>query len=674
MPRDLPVGNGTLLVTFDRGYVLRDVFFPHVGLEDHTIGEQCRFGVWADGAFSWIDAADVVRDMRYQHETLVTSVTCSLPRLGLRLECRDAVDFDRNLYLKSVNVVDLSGRPRVVRLFQHFDAHLYGLSVSDSAYYDPRGRGLVFYKQRRYFLLSGLVKGGRPGLASFAIGEKEIHGKEGTWRDAEDGALSGNSVAQGSIDGTGMLELGVPAGGASLAYFWLAAGKDYPEVRELDGLVHERGPESFLQRTADYWLLWANKEPEGFDALGEEVCRQYKRSLLVLRTQVDERGAIIAANDSDILQFGRDTYSYMWPRDGALVADALDLAGYSEAPRRFFRFCLDLVSHEGYFMHKYNPDGSVGSSWHPWSTPDGRLELPIQEDETGLVLAALWSHYERYRDIEFIRPLYRRLIRACADFLVSFREPRTRLPAPSHDLWEERRGILTWTTAAVWAGLVAARDFATAFGQREFAKRYETAAAEIRAAALEHLWDAERGRFLRMVNVMPDGTVLRDTTLDASLAGVFLFGMLPADDARVVGTMRAIEKELWVKTAIGGIARYEKDAYFRQSDDASDVPGNPWFICTLWLADWYIARAKNEAELAKPKELLDWAAARTLPSGVMSEQVHPYTGDPLSVSPLTWSHAQFVVTVQKLARRRHELRAALTARIRASGEVSAAGE
>jgi hypothetical protein len=34
-----------------------------------------------------------------------------------------------------------------------------------------------------------------------------------------------------------------------------------------------------------------------------------------------------------------------------------------------------------------------------------------------------------------------------------------------------------------------------------------------------------------------------------------------------------------------------------------------------------------------------------LPSGVLAEQVHPYTNQPLSVSPLTWSHAAFVTTV-----------------------------
>ncbi len=669
MPRDLPVANGNLLITFDRRYNLRDVYYPFVGMEDHTIGEPCRFGVWADGAFAWIDADGVNHVLGYQQETLVTEVRSEIPALGLRLECRDAVDFDRNIYLKAVTVYDTSGKQRTVRLFQHFDAHLYGLAIGDSAYFDPRSRGLVFYKQRRYFILCGGLEGAPPGLASYAIGEKEVHGREGTWRDAEDGELSRNAVAQGSIDGIGMLELKVPANGKGTAHFWLCAGQSYHEVHDLDGLVHTRGPESFLQRTADYWRLWANLEPEGFDELGPELCQLYKRSLLTIRSQVDERGAILAGNDSDILRFGRDTYSYMWPRDGALVAEALDLCGYGEVARRFFSFCGDAISREGYLQHKYNPDGSVGSSWHPWSTPDGRLELPIQEDETGLVLWALWRHYDRGRDIEFVRPLYRKLIRSAADFMVNFREPRTRLPAPSHDLWEERRGIHAWTVAAVWAGLSAAHNFANAFGQRELAQRYGGAAEEIRAAALEHLYDQERGRFLRTIEVLSDGTVVRDGTLDASIAGVFLFGMLPPDDARVVATMRAIEEQLWVKTDVGGVARYQDDYYFRQSDA---VPGNPWFISTLWVAEWYAACAKKEADLDRPVALLSWCAQRALPSGILSEQLHPFTGEPLSVSPLTWSHAQLVSTLQQVLRRRRELKKRLVERIRATGELSAA--
>src|SRR5439155_8871349 len=172
-----------------------------------------------------------------------------------------------------------------------------------------------------------------------AIGQKDAPGKEGTWRDAEDGELSRNPVAQGSIDSVGMVAVTGPAKGTASAVFWIAAGQAYDEVRELDKLVRERTPASFLARTKDYWRLWANKDETISDHLPDEINGLYKRSTVVIRTQVDNRGPIIAANDSDVLRFNRDTYSYLWPRDGALGAGALDLAGYGDVTGRFFFLC-----------------------------------------------------------------------------------------------------------------------------------------------------------------------------------------------------------------------------------------------------------------------------------------------------------------------------------------------
>lgn len=673
MPRDLPLGNGNLLVTFDAQYQLRDLFFPFVGMEDQTQGHACRFGLWVDKRFAWTGDDGWERRIVYAHETLVGETTLSHSALGLQLRCADAVDFDRNLYLKEVTVEDVTGRAREVRLFQHFDAYLFGNDVGDSAFYDPRTRALVHYKGRRYVLVSGMVGDDRDsGLAGYAIGQKGTDGREGTWRDAEDGELSRNAVAQGSVDSVAQLTLRLPAGGSGRAVFWIAVGQSYDEVRELDKIVRERGARSFLDRTRDYWRLWANKDEQALaQELPDDICHQYKTSCLVIRTQTDDRGAILAANDSDVQRFNRDTYSYCWPRDGALVAAAMDLAGYIELPRRFYSLCADLITREGYLLHKYNPDGSVGSSWHAWSTPEARLELPIQEDETGLPVWALWRHYDVHRDLEFIRPLYRKLVRTAADFMTSFREPRTLLPAPTFDLWEERRGIHTFTTAAVWAGLTAAHNFAAAFGQHTLATRYSTAADEIRAAAIRHLYDEGRGRFVRTVNVLADGTIVKDATLDISLAGVWLFGMLPPDDPRVISTMRAIEERLSVRTAIGGLARYEDDHYFQQSRNVKDVPGNPWFVGTLWLAEHQIAMAGSLEDLARPLQLLRWCVARALPSGVLPEQIHPFTGDHLSVSPLTWSHAAFVSAVQRYARKAREIQQGMRERASRSGELIA---
>ena len=93
------------------------------------------------------------------------------------------------------------------------------------------------------------------------------------------------------------------------------------------------------------------------------------------------------------------------------------------------------------------------------------------------------------------------------------------------------------------------------------------------------------------------------------------------------------------------LARYEADGYMRVTDDVESVPGNPWFICTLWLADYRIASASSLEELERAVEILEWVVERALPSGVLAEQVDPLTGAPVSVSPLTWSHSTVVATV-----------------------------
>jgi ferredoxin len=141
---------------------------------------------------------------------------------------------------------------------------------------------------------------------------------------------------------------------------------------------------------------------------------------------------------------------------------------------------------------------------------------------------------------------------------------------------------------------------------------------------------------------------------------IFKFHLFEADDPRVEATMKAIEEKLWVKTRVGGVARYENDYYHRVSNDIAAVPGNPWFICTLWLADYFITRAKSSAELKLALPIFEWTASHALESGVLAEQVNPYTNEPISVSPLTWSHATVVSTVIKYLEKLEDLQTCST--------------
>ncbi len=657
MPRDIPVGNGSLLVNFDCEYQLRDLYWPHVGQENHTAGHPFRFGVWVEGRFHWIDEEGWERSLDYVHDTLVTEVNLRHPELALNLVCRDAVDFHENLYLRQVVVENEKDRHREVRLFFSHDFHISGHTIGDTAYYEPERLAVFHYKGRRWFMVNGArnVNGEwKLGVDQWAAGVKEMDGKEGTWRDAEDGQLSGNPVAQGSVDSTIALHLDVPAKGQATAWYWIAVGSHFKEVTRINRSVRRKGPMTFLERTCDYWNLWSTKELEGLETLPENLCHLYRRSLLILRTQIDNEGAIIAANDFDITRFGRDTYSYMWPRDGALVSAALIDAGYSEVTRRFFEFCHDVITEEGYLLHKYNPDGSLASSWHPWYV-DGRKQLPVQEDATALVLWALWRHFDRFLDIEFIKPHYRGLVMRAAEWMVEYRDPDSGLPQSSWNLWEEQRGVHAWTVGATWAGLQAAANFSQSFGEEELTARYRAAADEISAGAEAHLWGSEKGCFSRTIIKRTDGTWEKDRTMDASLTGLWYFGMFDPADPRIVSTMEQMRERLWVKTDVGGMARYENDRYHQVSRDTNTVPGNPWFVCTLWLAQWQIGAAQTSADLEPALEILNWAVEHALPSGAMAEQVHPYSNEPLSVSPLTWSQATLVTAVQQYLTRAAEL-------------------
>lgn len=647
--RDIPVGNGSLLVTFDDKYQIRDVYFPHVGQENHTEGFPFRFGVWADGEFSWIYEDGWTRELRYLPETLVTDVRLINESLGIEIVCNDTVANQENIFLRRVRVNNLRDSKREIRVYLHHDFRIYENKVGDTAFYDPESFALIHYKKHRYFLINT-----EPHFDAFSTGRKAFREQEGTWRDAEDGDLRGVAITEGSVDSTVGLHLSIESQGAKEFFYWIAAGFSRDEVAKLNNHVLNSRPQKYLDYTENYWRVWVNKNETDFADLSPEIIEFYKRSLLVVHTQIDADGAVLAANDSDVTERATDHYSYLWTRDGAFVANALDHAGFVHLARKFYELCGEIVHPNGYFLQKYNADGTVASGWHAaWDVFGRRQLVPIQEDETALVIWALWKHYDKYRDIEFVHRLYRKLIVRCADFMVAFRHYETKLPAPSWNLWEDRRGIHTFTCASVVGGLRAAANFARLFAETERAEIYETAANEIVEAMKAHLYSRERDRFLRSLQFHGDDYYEADTIVDASLFGVFYFECFAPNDEMVVNTMKAIEKYLWINTKVGGVARFESDGYMRGV--SNDSPSNAWFICTLWLADYRIAVAKQKADLKGAREILEWTIARALPSGILAEQVNPLTGEAVSVSPLTWSHSTFVATISNYLKKLSEI-------------------
>src|SRR3546814_16858649 len=129
--------------------------------------------------------------------------------------------------------------------------------------------------------------------------------------EAEVGGRGGKPVSGGRRVSTVCGRVHVPACGSGTAFYCLAAGQRYEEVVHINAVVSEKSPSELIRRTSDYWRAWVRKEPRSFGDLPNSVAQVFNRSLLILRTQIDNRGAIIAAKDSAIMRFGGDTYSYM---------------------------------------------------------------------------------------------------------------------------------------------------------------------------------------------------------------------------------------------------------------------------------------------------------------------------------------------------------------------------
>ncbi len=644
MTRYFVLGNGNMLVDLDDKARVRDFYYPYVGQENHVNGKMHKLGIWVDGHFSWFDSDDWQRSLAYKKEMLISDIVGRNESLGIELHINDAVHYAKNIFIRKVTVKNLTKKRREVRLFFHQRFEIYESNIGDTVYYHPSIDSIVHYKGKRYFLINGIYKNRSiKSMSSYTTGLAGEYGLEGTYKDAEDGHLAGNAIEHGSVDSTISFNFPLAPKKSKDVHYWICVGQNFAEVSDLNYFILHHRPQDLIDETGKYWVQWVNRTDFDFMELSDQVVDLFKRSLLIIRAHADNRGAIIASSDSDTLFARRDSYSYMWPRDGALIARSLDRAGYSDITENFFRFCVDAITPEGYLFHKYRSDGSLGSSWHSW-LKDGNIQLPIQEDQIGLVLDALWKHFEQHAIREYIKEMLNSFIRPAADFLVTFIDKNTGLPHESYDLWEEKLGIHTFSCAATYAGLRAAENFEEIVGTSRRAIKYRRAAERVQKAILEYLYDQKERRFIKRV-YYEDNELKKDMTNDASSAyGVFQFKVLPVDDERVRSSMEFFKERLLCRTHVGGYARYEGDHYHRVTDD---TPGNPWFIITLWLAEYYIALAKNKQELAPAKEIFEWVVLHALPTGALPEQIHPHTGQPLSVTPLTWSHAGYVIAINK---------------------------
>jgi len=636
MARTVILGNSGLTVGLDESGLVHDFYYPYVGLENLTTARSKphHIGVWVDGQFSWIHDSSWERDITFNDDALVSNITITNECLQVGLHFEDFVDPNHDVFGRKVRIRNLSNDKREIRIFFHQVFQISSMGRADTAMYVPDGNYILDYKGRCTILAYAESQDGTP-FDQYAVGNAGIEGKEGTFRDAEDGELSKSAVEHASVDSTIRVSIDVEPGGSQVVNYWLAVGDSQISLEKSHSVMLNGGFDKRLEATISHWHDWLMPADKKLIGMSDGYRTAVKKSLMVIKSHTDEHGGVIASCDSSIYNYGRDYYSYVWPRDGAYVMWPLIKLGFTKEPKAFFEFCRSIVHEDGYLMHKYQPDRAIGSTWHPL-IHNNRRELAIQEDETAIVVFMLGEYLKYTGDQHFVDKMYDTLVKPAADFMNSFIDRESRLPHASYDLWEEKFLVNTYTTAITYRALVVASEMASIAGNLNDSEAWRST-AELLLSRSKAFYNESRGALNKGYLLNPEGLHV-DTTLDvSSFYGAYLFGYY-TDESYITSTLSVIEKELLDISPSGGSARYENDNYFR-SDPA--YKGNPWFVTTLWIAQYY---AKNNQK-DKATKYIDWALSKALSSGLLSEQISPEDSKIVGVTPLVWSHAELINTI-----------------------------
>jgi GH15 family glucan-1,4-alpha-glucosidase len=665
MARPILLSNGELQVGLNRFGLVHDLYYPYVGLENHTSERALRhrIGVFTEEAIHWLDDGSWQIRQQYLPGRLIGLTIATNQWLGLELRFEDFVDSQLNVLARNIHVLNLAKQPRPIKLFLHqafiiseaADGHDTAQYLPTAALSNQDYSAILHYKGKRAFLVSGDNLSTGKSFDSFSVGSFGGDGdnrRDGVWRDAEDGQLTENPVERIQTDSILQFNLSLAAHDSARVHYFMSAAKSITEAVKTLTKFRQDGLLSRLLATDNHWRRWIEPAIAQTEVrLAPDYRASFITSLLLTKAMMDRRGALIASTDTEMMKNTRDAYVDCWPRDAANVLSAYLRLDYFDEVRQFFNFARDVITEEGYFWQMYRPDASVGPNSHAW-VHDGQTLPPIQADETARVLmlfnqAFMTAVQRRHDKAENWRDLFDNLARPMANFLAEYVDTTTKLPLPSYELWEVRFETTTYTTGLTVAALEGAAAVAEKLRLIDNAIAWRTVASDIRQAA-DIFWNPERRYFYRGLRAVSDGQIDYDPTIDiASLIGGQIghnFGLF--SDEQLDQAYETFVNRFNISDQNVGAPRFEDDDYHR-ADPNSD--GNPWYIASLWLARFQLQhQSANSTATPKlagrrfAKNVLDWANRQIATTNVLPEQVNPLTGAMISPAPLAWSHGEFL--------------------------------
>ncbi len=631
---NLVTGNSGMLACIDsRGEVTR-IFWPDIDYPQHIdrliTGIICP-GLWF-GA-SWLHSSDWQARQYYIEDTNIAVTEFTHEKHPVKVRQYDFALPDNDVFNRCYEVEN-NCEYQLDLGFVIYSSTVSSVSDTAGVAFDIDQSALIHYRHGYYYGIISAVPAMQYQLGSSAQ------------ENAERGQLYGNDIIGMMKDGSMLWEC-VSTGSGGILRFALniCFSKELKSLKKLLRRVKHSDSWKALDDTALFWRDFLNKA-RPIDTGYPEVDRLYKRSVLVFAMMTNRRtGALLAAPEVDE-QFTRcGRYAFCWGRDAAFITSALDKCGLSNDAECFYYWAAGVQDDDGSWQQRFYMDGNLAPSWG------------LQIDEGGSVIWGILEHYKATGSKDFLIKLWP-CVKKGVEFLLKYKDAQTGLPWLSFDLWEERLGEHAYSSAAVCAGIEAGAQIADIIGgQHELSLRWRDHAKELRTAIFRNFWKPEWNRFVRSICVKMNGWgeehtdqkvwlklnnlsitrdfTMLDGTLDISLLGLCIpFGLYSADDEHMSSTAEIVERQLGV-AGTGGLMRYEYDNY---------IGGNPWILTTLWAALYNIE--KNNFDQAR--KYFWWAVRGTTEQGLLPEQIDKLTGRPAWVIPLTWSHAMFVLVLDKL--------------------------
>ncbi|MFP4554826.1 MAG: glycoside hydrolase family 15 protein, partial [Actinomycetota bacterium] len=301
-------------------------------------------------------------------------------------------------------------------------------------------------------------------------------------------------------------------------------------------------PES-IDDTTEAWQSWSAQHQRYEGPFTEQVhlAGRVLQGLTYVPT-----GAIVAAPTTSLPETvggGRNwDYRFSWVRDASFTLNALWVAACPDEEQHFFGFLTTAASsvyHRDQLQVMFGIQGEriLNEYELPWlrgwhDSQPVRVGNGAWNQRQNDVYGELLTAAHRLHDwIDFDRADLRRMLTAMAELAASVWHE------PDHGIWEMRdepRHHLH-SKLMCWAALDRAIDMADVLRAGDDVDRWKTTREEISQAILERAWDDDAGAFTQS---------FESSNLDASALVIPIVGFLPADDPRVLSTIRAIETKL----------------------------------------------------------------------------------------------------------------------------------